>query len=94
MTKSKHTATPWYIKQDIIITDNAPICLMAKQVDKDAHKNNAAFIVKAVNNHEALIDATQDAILLLNCLGHETTSAAYKKQVAEVVAALATASKE
>lgn len=51
----KHTATPWKVENGIIRTpifDN-------KVISRDEIRANAQFIVKAVNNHDALVEALE-----------------------------------
>lgn len=64
MTQAKHTPTPWINHQ---ITNNGRsqnvICYGDNPIAKcmggfvDSAEANAAFIVKAVNSHEALVEA-------------------------------------
>jgi NCAIR mutase (PurE)-related protein len=67
MTQSKHTPTPWVVTTDssgftaINNHDNFrsdfPLATMCKGMTQG--EANAAFIVKAVNNHEALVSALE-----------------------------------
>lgn len=44
--------TPWKVEENGIITDNAGTVILG-----DAHPEKAAFITKAVNAHDALLEA-------------------------------------
>lgn len=67
MTQTKHTPTPWYSNDDYAdIRDHRANLIMRKPstktsiyADIETAKANAAFIVKAVNSHEALVVALQ-----------------------------------
>lgn len=76
MTKAKHTPTPWKIefnskceivaKEGTIATLDLP---MKRELGYDGacllEEANASFIVKAVNSHEALVEALKLARVLL-----------------------------
>lgn len=58
----KHTPTPWGVQGDTYVTINSLIIAHCKQ---DGHTTleeaqaNAAFIVRAVNSHDALVRAVE-----------------------------------
>jgi hypothetical protein len=68
---SKHTATPWRLNNnvDIYAEDKENRTLMLGAI---INKNNASFIVKACNSHEALVEALKEAQrYILNLKGKE-----------------------
>jgi hypothetical protein len=70
---SEHTKTPWRadqprtyagVKWDCIIrgAENSPVCIVTVAgFPANESKANAAFIVKAVNNHDALVKALKES---------------------------------
>jgi|SRR3990172_608475 len=61
---TKHTATPWVFSEDrtmIYTSGNAPFGYKVIKPNNDSREDeataNTAFIVRAVNSHEALVDA-------------------------------------
>jgi len=65
---SEHTPTPWMVDDDMIITqvDAIPDDIICERTNEMPikHSNweaNAAFIVKAVNNHDALVKALKES---------------------------------
>jgi len=62
MTTDKHTELPWVLSSNINDTQDAPFkewCVEGSDEDIVgffAHAGNAEFIVKAVNNHDALVE--------------------------------------
>ena len=102
---AEHTPTPWGLNPDdrpgmawnveIVEGDNPDmrIAFMANGRHSEA---NAAFIVKAVNNHDALVKALQGAMVVLESMPRPTTGlvsnelqAAFDKRVKAVRDALA-----
>lgn len=69
---TEHTALPWSLDDDgdtIYIWADAVKDYVALATDFSwgaPHKANAAFIVKAVNNHDALMQALMDALCELS----------------------------
>lgn len=72
--KPQHTPTPWHLHD----TENATICgpdhlslALCEARSRKGSENdaNAAFIVRAVNSHEALLDVVKEALCHLdpNC---------------------------
>jgi hypothetical protein len=70
---AKHTPTPWHvvngnrIKDELMPfdrdeRDTALITTVSGHGDCESDKANAAFIVKAVNSHEMLVEALCDAV--------------------------------
>jgi hypothetical protein len=61
MTNTKHTPTPWTSKGDQVIEDGEVVadCFQLPE-------GNAEFIVRAVNSHEALLDALMVADFHVN----------------------------
>ena len=59
MTNAKHTPTPWFYSNGEVydIKDNQ-ICLVSYYQDGRV-KANAAFIVRACNSHDALVEALE-----------------------------------
>lgn len=80
--ESEHTPTPWIYSKDgemIYTSGNAPfgyklIKPSGKRPESEI-KANAAFIVKAVNNHESLVEACQIALQRLKDLGRYKSDA-------------------
>lgn len=81
MSETKHTPTPWYLADD----DDCRICCPEEDVctadthrdeyspDEDEAIANAAFIVRAVNSHDALVEALQSLLdETLNCVDDGT----------------------
>ena len=72
--KTKHTETPWKVKGnniDIMAPDVAIGELLVAKVTHDGHdalevQANAQFIIKAVNNHDALVEALQKLVLAVD----------------------------
>ena len=72
MTQAKHTATPWKTLTaklagdglSTIYSDDAryPLALGLREA-------NAELIVRAVNSHEALVEACKEALILFDHLG-------------------------
>lgn len=73
MNKQNHTATPWRIDVDNnkIIVDDSQLLSLAETFDlegpngDDEAGKNAAFIVQAVNAHDALVAVVQN--ILADC---------------------------
>lgn len=62
--QTRHTATPWKLNEMEITTVNARFPLAKVIYYEECGKTckaNAHFIVKAVNNHEALVEALKEA---------------------------------
>ncbi len=79
--ESKHTPTPWHvgIKQaGIIVYDEKGWAICDCKVfhgeESGEPKENAAFIVKAVNSHEALLRAAKHALQFLDEQSKENPS--------------------
>ena len=70
-TESQHTPTPWeyedmglqYAKGEIVITSG--LMVIAELPRMEGNINNAAFIVRAVNSHEALLKLAKE--YRINC---------------------------
>lgn len=79
MAKDQHTPTPWLVTDEIdriyngelirpVSGNPSPVAVVCdfNRFDRDEErKANAAFIVKAVNAHDALVDAARSAIALI-----------------------------
>lgn len=62
----KATARPWTIRNkrsSLTIWGDISVCLVSKYSNN--HKANAELIVKAVNNHESLLEACEEALALV-----------------------------
>jgi hypothetical protein len=65
---TEHTPTPWHV-DGLYVTNREPPavrpsiadCGRSPRIGRAEQVANAAFIVKAVNNHEALVDALECA---------------------------------
>jgi hypothetical protein len=85
MTDATHTPTPWALNlnwvghvYDVAGPDYQPICMVAlDEHHHDVRLANAAFIVKAVNAHEALVEALEDARLELEAYELAATGEGY-----------------
>lgn len=57
-----HTPTPWFVDKDnpsvVCGPDDLRICVMR---ERDEEWDNAAFIVRAANNHDGLVEALKIA---------------------------------
>jgi len=70
-TQSKHTATPWkvdnklkqYVVADEVVGVRVGYPILSCCTENE--ETNAEFIVRAVNSHEALVEACNDALELL-----------------------------
>lgn len=72
MTKGKHTPTPWHVGKGgdchtRLYANEDAICVFGQGTDEDAvdyprEKQNAAFIVSAVNCHDELVGCLKDFI--------------------------------
>lgn len=62
LVESKHNPTPWHISEEgfIMATDIQSIHSVIDDVA--ISKEDAAFIVRAVNSHEALLEVAKDAL--------------------------------
>ncbi len=78
---TEHTKTPWEYKAPYydwtagaIIMNGVIIAKMVKQVTMDCEtlNANAEFIVKAVNSHEALVDACKQALNTFTSTSYES----------------------
>lgn len=61
----KHADTPWKLVEDglgIVAEHNKYISVMSGNWSKGEGEANAKFIVKAVNNHDALVEALEALI--------------------------------
>lgn len=76
MAKVKHTPTPWVLDKENgvrlpthIRTEDgyaiADVCRHYSSLSLEELSANAAFMVEAVNNHEALLDIAKEAIWLM-----------------------------
>lgn len=65
----KHTPTPWRVAErwHVITDDNGQWLADTVTVQRlnEEEAANAAFIVRAVNSHNALVDALRDALGLI-----------------------------
>jgi len=96
MTKTKHTPTPWEIKEGWsghIFGPNHEMISRAMDCRKSSAQENAAFIVRAVNSHEALLEVAKDLVKLeadrlkgfLKRDDYECRMATARKIIAQVV---------
>ena len=104
MGLNKHTPTPWKVTQGGLFIEpskwkvltNIAIC-NSSVLSKEENDANAQLIVKCVNNHEALIDATEDALSFLSqeaeCVIDEDLKTEYTR-VIDLLSAVLTKSKE
>jgi len=60
---AEHTPTPWHVDDGFIRnSERGILCVIPNNPENGKNwKNDAAFIVKAVNNHAALVKALQTA---------------------------------
>ena len=94
MTKSAHTPTPWTNNgQSIIVSSDGDICQLF-YTHKDGiddqfpnAKANAAFIVRAVNSHEALVEALE--LIMKNSTNFRLHAPAYMIDKVEAALKLA-----
>lgn len=79
----RHTKTPWFVSEDAqgnpTIVDNE-YCIAKLNTSRLEPEANAQFIVKAVNNHQALVVALR---LSLNALATLTAAIESKSSNAE-----------
>ena len=65
MSKIKHTPTPWRLGRNgtdyCVFFGDEKFVADCEASDTDEDRANAAFIVRAVNSHQALVDALKDA---------------------------------
>jgi hypothetical protein len=89
MSETKHTPTPYVVDDGTDTRDNMAACLMDPACEWVAigiedgegyaesvaycHPNNAPFIVRACNSHEALCDAVELAIFTLDKVAEACT---------------------
>ena len=103
---TKHTPTPWTCEGEVdgrhhavaIMAEGARPAhpLIAQmlfglgRVEKETALANAAFIVRAVNSHEALVEACKEAIVMAEilCWHTATQSPALKSRYNKLVEAL------
>lgn len=63
MTAPKHTPAPWHAENGTIYSQYATIGSAHGKTRNDAENDaNAAFIVRAVNAHDALVEALEEFI--------------------------------
>lgn len=85
---SQHTPTPWSIEgklnkhqEGLLITSRdglSIVCEMSGGLPFYEVEANAAFIVRAVNSHEALINALKEVSNAANvCAAHDQLNASY-----------------
>ena len=75
--QTAHTATPWqYDEVDLVISDGDGNAIAVLELQEPPESKsepitlaNAAFIVKAVNNHDALVKALIQIDTLATCTG-------------------------
>lgn len=59
--KAKHTPTPWTASVDAVFKDNDCICIVdTDNATAKVIEANAAFIVRAVNSHYAMLAALKE----------------------------------
>ena len=96
MTNEKHTKTPWYAKtrhgitwiDDGQLDASLCICEMAETFDEmiEQPQANAAFIVRAVNAHEALVEALNNAdAQIVSILNEPRFSLEYRNSIASTL---------
>lgn len=68
----RHTPTPWKVRQDdqqLLITGDYETIIARLDIWKNEGKKqmeaNAAFVVRAVNSHEALIESIQGLLAII-----------------------------
>ncbi len=72
MTKSKHTPTPWHLHKTHDHAAHISNCACVHMtrpeniIGCEIDPANAAFIVRAVNNHDALVSSLSDLIQALD----------------------------
>jgi len=71
---SEHTVTPWIIDGHQIVYDDMEVC----RVSGDAWEANAAFIVRACNSHDELLEACKQ---LVEAASHSGRVIGYDSQV-------------
>lgn len=81
--QGKHTATPWKISSSLIICDEkARVITSAVNADIDSElyidyaerRANIELIVRAVNNHESLLDGLRFSISIIQDMGIDLPS--------------------
>jgi len=63
-TQTTHTPTPWYVNGSLIAPTRTGKRFAIAEIFRDnvqTAKANAAFIVRCVNSHAALVEAVEDA---------------------------------
>lgn len=96
--RSKHTPTPWRLRQLVNRTfalyGQGEYEIVFPKANQDEPDMDAAFIVKAVNSHEALVSALKKYVKLDNDYrsGCEITAADWAECNFEACAALAVVS--
>lgn len=66
---SEHTKLPWHAtRKSVYVSDTNHNCLVQMLRNQEQNEANAALIVKAVNNHEALVEALKFTVECLE--GH------------------------
>lgn len=81
---NKHTATPWKVcrtSAPYLIVGNIKDIYSTWVVNDVASEANAAYIVKAVNAHEALVEALKAVLSTVIVNGDLTTSYAIDRNV-------------
>ena len=74
MTKAQHTPTPWHIESVATSAYSARVFICdangSRVTDINCGDDDAKFIVKACNAHDALVEALQ-ALMRLDVKGHQ-----------------------
>lgn len=79
-----HTPTPWKIGYwDEIITDSNGYKIALADPRNPNDKKDTAFIVRAVNNHEALLNAAKYAINVIKSSGRDIYVEPIEKAIAQ-----------
>jgi 3-methyladenine DNA glycosylase/8-oxoguanine DNA glycosylase len=66
-----HTKLPWHhSRKSVYVSDINHTCIAQMLREQDVNEANAAFIVKAVNNHERMVAELKR---LFDLYGHQAT---------------------
>lgn len=66
--EAKHTELPWFQSGHTIQIENRFIALVGAEPRNEEDAANAAFIVRACNNHAELLGACQNAVVSLSIM--------------------------
>ena len=86
--KMEHTPTPWNLYGDYIIKDNKNrnLITLSNKLGYDENKVNGEFIVRAVNNHEKLLEIAKASLEYLSHYGPVETYKEVEQAIAKATA--------